>query len=341
MTIEFQILGDPGRDNCVLASVNTGAANSRLLFDCGEGCLQDLSVSQLRSIDAVFFSHFHMDHIAGFDALFRHNFNRPNGPLRLFGPADAGKILGHRLQGFTWNLVDDAIGSVVIHELCADRQRAFVRYGREGFLTAHVVEEDLSSDYVYRTEQFAVTAIELDHGTPSIGYHVREVPRLNICEQAMREMGVLPGPWLQAVKDLSLPGSTDIALQDGTWKLEDLRRRLLKTSPGDSFAYLTDFSLDAEQETQLVDWLSGCHTLVCENNFRNSDRQLAERSHHLVSEDVGRIASKARVDRLILFHLSDRYSPQEWQDQLSEVKSIFADVQFPNEWRFDAARENG
>jgi ribonuclease Z len=99
MSIQFQVLGEPGRDNCVLVTVDSGQSRSLLLFDCGEFCLSNLAIRDIQAIDAVFFSHFHIDHIAGFDSLFRHDFARDESPLRLFGPGDAGKVLGNRLHG--------------------------------------------------------------------------------------------------------------------------------------------------------------------------------------------------------------------------------------------------
>lgn len=72
MGIHHQVLGEPGRDNALLARVGTGQATHRLLFDCGEGCLSALSAAEVRAIDALFFSHLHIDHVAGFDGFLRH-----------------------------------------------------------------------------------------------------------------------------------------------------------------------------------------------------------------------------------------------------------------------------
>lgn len=71
MTLHFQILGSPGRDNAAIVTVDRGQAVSRLLFDCGDGCLTDLSFGEICGIDHLFFSHFHMDHISGFDSFLR------------------------------------------------------------------------------------------------------------------------------------------------------------------------------------------------------------------------------------------------------------------------------
>jgi ribonuclease Z len=76
MSISYQVLGEPGSDNAVMATVNTGQSQHRLLLDCGEGCLREVPRADIQSIEAVFFSHFHVDHVAGFDGFFRLNWFR-------------------------------------------------------------------------------------------------------------------------------------------------------------------------------------------------------------------------------------------------------------------------
>ena len=71
MSISYQILGQPGRDNALFVEINTGQSIHRLQFDCGEACLRDLPVSQIQAIDGLLFSHFHIDHVAGFDSYLR------------------------------------------------------------------------------------------------------------------------------------------------------------------------------------------------------------------------------------------------------------------------------
>ena len=117
------------------------------------------------------------------------------------------------------------------------------------------------------------------------------------------------------------------------YRIGELRSRLLTTSPGDSIAYLTDFFLETTAaEDCLVQFLSGCRTIVCENNYRDSDADLARKNYHMTSSDVARLAQRVQPDKLILFHVSDRYSQQEWQTQLREVREQFAHAAFPEEW---------
>ncbi len=89
MSLDYQVLGEPGRDNALFLRIDTGHEIDRLLLDCGEGCPQRLSISDVQTIDVVGFSHFHIDHVAGFDSFLRHNYARADKPIRILGPAGA------------------------------------------------------------------------------------------------------------------------------------------------------------------------------------------------------------------------------------------------------------
>ena len=51
--IEFRVLGDPGRDNALFVKLKLGHTEPRLLFDCGENCLNNLSVTDKHQIDSI------------------------------------------------------------------------------------------------------------------------------------------------------------------------------------------------------------------------------------------------------------------------------------------------
>jgi ribonuclease Z len=49
MSITFRILGRAGKDNALLVQIDSGQAVERLLFDCGEGCLSELSLADIQA----------------------------------------------------------------------------------------------------------------------------------------------------------------------------------------------------------------------------------------------------------------------------------------------------
>jgi ribonuclease Z len=333
MTMDCRVLGTPGRDNAMLVTVDSGQSLHRLLFDCGEGCLAGVNIAHLQDIEAVFFSHFHIDHVAGFDTLLRMNWCRPEKPVRVFGPPGAIEILHHRLRGFTWNLVDGVPGEWLVTEFedCELRTSRFLTC--EGFATEHPLERSGRGDVLYHGDCFQVRACTLDHGTPCLAFAVREDDHQNVDPDRLRGLGLLPGPWLKAVKDTGVASDAVIHINGTEYQVGELRSRLLTTSTGDSVAYLTDFFLETNAaEDRLVQFLSGCRTIVCENNYRDSDAELARTNCHMTSSDMARLAQRVQPDKLVLFHVSDRYTQQEWQAQLREVREQFARATFPQEW---------
>ena len=333
MSISYDVLGEPGRDNALLASVNTGQSQHRLLFDCGEACLNGVSRADIQTIEVLFFSHFHIDHIAGFDSFFRSNWYRSDGPVRIFGPEGTRRIIHHRMRGYTWNLVGGQTGEVHVTELKGEELHTSRYLACEGFEQERELDQQRFGGLAYRGNGFRVEARALHHGTTSLAYVVREDDRSNIDMEALNNAGWRSGPWLKQVKDSSIPAEQEVAIDGANHKLRDLRERLLVWQPGDSLAYLTDFCLESQQsEDALVEFLKGCKVLICENNFRDADAVLSRNSFHMTSSDVGRLAARVDPERLVLFHVSDRYTEEEWNEQLAEVREQFDRVEFPTRW---------
>lgn len=333
MAIRHQILGLPGRDNALLVTVDTGQSLSRLLFDCGEGVLAQVPVADVQQIGGLFFSHFHFDHIAGFDSFFRLNWSRPEEPVRIFGPLGAREIIHHRLQGVTWNLVAGVPGEIHVTELDGPKQRTFAYQTREGFKVERALEEKPFEGLIFQGEGFDVFACPLNHGTVSLGYVVREPDRQNIDLQALSKLGLKPGPWLKAIKDQTIADDRLVETNAGKQLAGELRRQLLVTQTGDSIAYLTDFLLEnQDEEDRLAEVVEGCRFMVCENNYADADADLAKKNFHMTSSDVGRLAARIQPEKLVLFHLSDRYTAAEWREQLREVQAHFAKASLPEGW---------
>lgn len=332
MGIRHWILGEPGCDNALYVEVNTGQSQSRLLFDCGHGCLDALSIAQVKAIDALFFSHFHIDHVAGFDGFLRFNFYREDGLVPIFGPVGAAEVIQHRLRGVTWNLVDECPGGFVVHEIATDEIRSHRFLTCEGFSIAHSAGTRANNGIVFEREDFLVEACLLHHGVDSIGYRVQEKVRMNVDTSALQRAELRPGPWMKMLKDPSEGDDQTIEIGVSKHRLGDLRAQLLIATPGSSIAYLTDFWIDLDNADLLLRMLRNCDIIVCENTFHDKDLDLAIRNKHLVSKQVAQLAKQANAKRLVLFHLSDRYTSDEWKEQLQAARSVFVNTEFPSNW---------
>jgi ribonuclease Z len=332
MTLSFQVLGDPGRDNALLVKVDTGQAVSRLLLDCGEGCLSGLPFAEVREIDHLFFSHLHMDHVAGFDAFFRCTFNRTDRPNHVWGPPRTGHILHHRFQGFLWNLVGGQQATWQVHDLHPGRIETHRFELAEAFAQAHDGEERSWDRTIVEGPGYSVEALLMDHGTPSAAYVVREAPRVNVDPARLTDLGLRPGPWLQRVRGPRADDAETIDVGGFPRRVRELQESLLTVTPGDSVAYLTDFLLDDAAADRLSEALKGVGSVVCESQYRHDDLELARRNYHMTARQVASLAARVGVDRLVLFHLSDRYRPEEWAELVAEARAVFPTTSFPDHW---------
>lgn len=327
--IEHAVLGRAGGDNALWVRVNTGQQIHRLLFDCGSGCIGPLGSAELQAVDHLFFSHFHMDHVAGFDGFFRINFNRETKPVHVWGPDQTMDLMQHRFRSFWWNLHEQQTGSWVVHEIHEDRVEAARMEVSEAFAVRHPEPPGLMEPLIDGPD-YRVTVRLLDHRGPSVAYRVDEGCRLNVNPERLAESGLRPGPWIQSLKNLEVSGSVEI--QGKAWELEPLRERLLERAPGASIAYLTDFRLDESWTEKLVPWLAGCDVLICEAQYAQADAALALQNYHSTSTQVAELARRAGVGCLELFHLSRRYPEFIWKEMLREARAIFPRTAFPSVW---------
>jgi ribonuclease Z len=330
--LAFDVLGDPGRDNAVLVRIHTGQAIYRLLFDCGEGCAAALSLAEIQAIDYLFFSHLHMDHVAGFDTYFRANFNRTARPNLVWGPPQTTTILQHRMQGFMWNLADRLQATWQVHDVLPDQVVAVRYQADQAFAVAHAEPARPRSGPLVQHSAFTVDAIALEHGTPSLGYLVQTMPRRNVDPDRLAQLGLTPGAWLQRLK-YPQPGDDDILELNGrAWSLLEVRQHVLIETPGESLAYLTDFYLAGEQLAQLANAIRGCDTVICESQYCAADAELAQRNFHMTSVMAAQLAQAALAGRLVLFHMSERYTASERALMLHEARSVFAQTYLAPGW---------
>jgi ribonuclease Z len=334
MPITFEVLGQPGRDNALFVKVDTGQAQTRLLFDCGDGCPHQLGAGEVREVDHLCFSHLHMDHVAGFDFFFRLNFDRTLKENRVWVPHGSSAVIHHRFRGFMWNLVDEKqVGEWFVSEIAPDVVRTTLYEAKDGFRSAHPQPEwPRRGRTIIDGDGFTVEATLLDHGTPSVGYVVRELARVNVDTDKLFAKGLKPGPWVKRLRGPIADAGETVAVGGVEHPLGVLQAELLVTTPGDSIAYLTDFRMTPATADELAERLRGVNTVVCESQYRGIDTDLAKRVMHSTAEEVATMATKAGIARLILFHFSDRYDADARREMLADARAICANTELPDGW---------
>jgi ribonuclease Z len=333
MSIKFSILGKPGWDNGLIAWINSGTRVYRLLFDCGENILKNLTLRDVKSIDYLFFSHFHIDHIAGFDYFFRRNYDREKKPVYIFGPEDTIELLQNRMRSFKWNLVKNVPGLWYISEIRDTKITTVLLKTSDAYTIRHPVEKKTFNEIIIDNPDFLVKVLFLNHKITSAAYYVREKPSIKISKEALKESRLPQGPWLEKIRDLSYNSVAGILLNGKSYKIKELRYLLLKKTEGESIGYLTDFIYDKDSETKIKEVFRNCGTMVCESQYNSEDKDYADINHHLTSRQAASLAKKSEVKKLILFHISDRYKIKEYPSLLYEAREIFPETYLPAEWK--------
>ena len=81
------------------------------------------------------------------------------------------------------------------------------------------------------------------------------------------------------------------------------------------------FAADTRYWESLVESVKGVDVLYHEATFGKAMKQRAEKTFHSTAQQAGRIAAKAGVGKLIIGHISARYT--DFEDLLAEAKSEF------------------
>ncbi len=326
-----QLINDPFGDPGVYIDFMFG--KRAILFDLGE--LSNLSSRKLLRVRDIFISHRHMDHFYGFDRLLRISLGSHH-TLRLFGPEGLVDAVAHRLQAYTWNLVDNYETDLtfVVAELGGDSDLRTVEFHcRKGFRPQDERIAKLERDKLPTDESFCVRTAILDHGIPCLAFALEEQAHVNIWKNRLKEMGLGVGPWLTELKEVILRGEGDDTLIQAEWReggrdqkrtlrLDELRGQAAIVTPGVKIAYVVDAGGTPDNIAKITALAEGATLLYIEAAFLHKDEALARDRNHLTARQAGEIARAAGVQRLATLHYSSRYEGRG-EDLEREAQAAF------------------
>lgn len=312
-----------------------------LVFDLGD--LHVLSPRRLLRLEAALVTHAHMDHLIGFDTLLRHLVGREKR-FALVGPEGIAARIGHKLQGYSWDLaglyaaelafeVTEVAGNPAAPAggLLWRRTRFRLSTGFAPEPGEAGVAEDGT---VLRLPRLEIQAALLSHhGAPCLGYLLREVSHVNLWRERLDALGLPTGPWLNGLKRAVQENAPDdhpipiLARGQGPRTLPStlplgLLRQAVTVTPGQRIGYCTDLGDTPENRETVARLAREADLLFLESAFAAEDAALAARRGHLTTRAAGEIARAARVRRLEPFHFSARYAGQEAR-MLAEAAEAF------------------
>ncbi|SDX90578.1 ribonuclease Z [Halopenitus persicus] len=243
----------------------------RLLFDCGEGAQrQMMRFGTGFTVDHVFVSHLHGDHVLGLPGLVQTmDFNDRDEPLAIHCPPNAKRHL-HDL----------------VHAAGHD----------PGFQVR--INEVAPGTAALEADEYAVRAFETSHRTRSQGYVLAEEDRPGRFDRPKaEELGVPVGP-----KFGELHAGNPVELEDGTVVRPE--QVVGPPRPGRRIVY----TADTRPQERTVEVARDADLLIHDATFADDMADRARKTAHSTGREAAGIADRADAARLALIHISSRYA---------------------------------
>jgi len=255
------------------------------MFDCGEGTQRQMMRYGITfALADIFFTHMHADHMLGVIGLLRTlALQGRTEAMNLYGPPGSERLL--------WQAI----------KLGSEKQHFEIKVF------------ELTPETPLKRHGYSVIPFAVEHGDRmAIGYHIAEETRLGrFNPDKAREMGIPEGPlWGRIHK-----GET-VSLPDGrTVKPSEL---VGASRPGRRIV-LTG---DSRPSEGTITAATGADVLIHEATFATEEAPRALETGHSTAREAAEVAVKAGVKRLVLTHVSARYS-RDTSELETEAREVF------------------
>ncbi len=315
--ILYSLVNGPEGDPAVYADFKY--ERRAMLFDLGD--VSALSARNLLRASHIFISHTHVDHFIGFDHMLRLHLGRGK-TLTLFGPPGFTANVRAKLQGYSWNLVQNYPHDfrLQVFEAGHGSLKAAIFRCRTCFTPEPTTSlPDLEeAPFILDEPGLRVQATLLEHDIPCLAFTLEEKQHINVNKVRLEGMGLRVGPWVYQLKEAARRGEPDhrkirVLTSEGGPQdtreipLGELRDNILRFSRGRKMAYVTDAAFSAENREKIVELAAGADLFFCEAIFSDEERERAEERKHLTAGQAGLLAREAGAQRLVLFHFSPKY----------------------------------
>jgi ribonuclease Z len=172
------------------------------------------------------------------------------------------------------------------------------------------------SKRVFETRDFTIKAERMSHGTPCLAYSFQEKDKLRVDKKKIKKLG-LKGERVGKLaegKDVEYKGKK-VKSKDFTYEQKGKK---------------ISFVLDTRKSRKIEKFAENSDLLVMESTYLSRDKNLAKKYGHLTAKQAGEIARASKSDRLVLTHISQRYSKEE-KELLKEAKKEFKNTQLASD----------
>ena len=270
--------------------------NEVWLFDAGEATQHQILRTTIRprKISKIFITHLHGDHIFGLPGLLSsRSFQGGNEPLTIYGPVGIKRFVLTALQ------VSESRLSYPLHFVEIDHDQ--VLFDQNGF---------------------KVTTMHLDHKIACYGYRIEEADHPGeLLVDKLKADHVPSGPLygqLKAGKTVTLPDGRTIDGHD----------YIGHPQPGRIVAIMGD----TRKTKNAIILAQNADVLVHESTFAKNEAQMARSYYHSTSQQAAEVAKAAHVKRLLLTHISARYTAKAAYQLAYQVRDILPNTRVVNDF---------
>lgn len=269
--------------------------NAIWLFDVGEATQHQILRTTIRprKIEKIFITHLHGDHIFGLPGLLSsRSFQGGNEPLTIYGPR---------------GIEDFVKVSLKVSETKLSYPLKFVELTDGGV--------------IFKDKTFTVSCEKLDHKIECFGYRIVEHDHPGELKvEKLKEMNIPSGPVYGQLK----AGKT-VTLEDGT--ILDGHDFIGMPQKGRIVAILGD----TRKNGNSIKLAHNADVLVHESTFAKGEGRMARNYYHSTSAQAAQIAKTANVGRLLLTHISARYTGRAAYELAYQVRDVFSATRVVND----------
>lgn len=285
-----------------LSSLMINYEGRKILIDCGEGCqiwIREYTLG-FKSIDVIFITHGHGDHVNGLSGLLATIGNSGREEeLTIIGPVGIGKIVEglmvtSRYIPYNINIVE-----------CDCSNLNFK------------IQNKLIVPCDEKSSEISISTVPLDHSIECIGAKVEIKRRARFSKELAEKNNVPKMLWsrLQKGEEVEFEGiiyTSDLVLG--------------KKRKGITISYITD----SRPLDSIVDFIKESDLFICEGTYGDDkDLDKAIKNKHMTFREGATLAKKANVKELVLTHYSPSLlNPEEF---INNAKYVFENSSLAND----------
>lgn len=204
-----------------------------------------------------------------------------------------------------YNRTLEIYGPVGTKKFMSEMLKTFVFSGK---INLKIIELEGEGKF-FSGEDFYLESKKMTHRSPCNAYNFVLNGRIRIDKEKLRKLSIASGPHLSNLKI-----GKDIKYDGKIYKAKNL----IYAESGKKVSVVMDTTINPK----ISEFVKDADVLVIESTYDASSEDLAKEHKHMTSKQVATIAKKAKVKKLFLTHISQRYQTDP-KKLLKEAKDVF------------------